>query len=48
MINVGRDSPRYHLLLAARFTRIDHGSESYIEYPSLSPPLYRKFDDRID
>lgn len=29
MINVSRDSPRYHLLLVARFTRIDHGSEFY-------------------
>lgn len=29
MINVSRDSPRYHLLLVARFTRIDHDSEFY-------------------
>lgn len=46
MINVDRDGPRYHLLLVARFTRIDHGNEFYTEdiretfpFPFSNPPI---------
>jgi len=50
MINVDRDGPRYHLLLAARFTRIDHGNEFYTESPP-SPRasfVLRSADSRDD
>jgi hypothetical protein len=47
MINVDRDGPRYHLLLAARFTPIDHGNEFYTKLPPppalLLPPAIRRF-----